>query len=83
MTSLDTTPHAEKVQIDVLRCMRPEKRLQKAIDLAQTSRKLLSEGVRRRHPRYSEDQVRAAVIRLTIGEELFLAAYHQAKDILP
>jgi hypothetical protein len=81
MTSLDTTPHAEKVQIDVFRCMRPEKRLQKAIDLAQTSRKLLSEGVR--HPRYSEDQVRVAVIRLMIGEELFLAAYHQAKDILP
>ncbi len=56
---------------------------QNAIDLAQISRKPLSEGARGRHPEYSEDQVRAAVIRLMIGEGLFLAAYHQAKDILP
>lgn len=83
MRALDTTSHAEKVQLDIFRRMKPEKRLQAAIDLAQTSRKLLKEGVSTRHPKYNEDQIRLAVIRLMLGEELFLAAYPNAKDIMP
>ncbi|UCD86817.1 MAG: hypothetical protein JSV01_03325 [Desulfobacterales bacterium] len=83
MRPLDTTPYAEEIQIEVFRRMGPEKRLQAAVSLAQTSRKLLKEGVRGRHPEYSEDQVRLAVIRLMLGEDLFLSAYAEAKDTLP
>lgn len=83
MPSLDTTPEADRVQLEVFRNMGPEKRLEVAIALSQTSRKLLAEGVRLRHPDYDEEQVRLAVIRLTLPEDLFLAAYPEGKDILP
>jgi hypothetical protein len=63
--------------------MGPEKRLQAAIELAQTSRELLAEGVRRRHPEYGEDEVRLAVIRVLLPEELFAAAYPTAQGIQP
>lgn len=83
MRSLDTTLQAEKVQVEVFRRMKPEMRLQVAIDLAQTSRKLVEEGVYRRHPDYGEDQIRLAAIRLILEEDLFLSAYPEARDILP
>jgi len=83
MSLLDTTPEAERIQLNVLRQMKPEQRLQIAIDLAHTSRKLLMEGVRMRHPDYSEDQIRLAAIRLILKENLFFFAYPEAKDILP
>ena len=60
-----------------------EKGLQAAIALTQTCRKLLIEGVRRRHPEYDERQIRLAVIRLILPEKLFFAAYPEARDILP
>lgn len=80
---LDTSPEAERVQIEIFQKMAPARRLQLAVELAQTSRKLLSAGVRRRHSDYNEEQARLAVIRLTIPEKLFLAAYPHAKDIVP
>jgi hypothetical protein len=83
MRPVDTTPYAEEIQIEIFRRMTPEKRLEAAVNLAQTSRELLKEGVRRRHPEYGEDQVRLAVIRLVLGEDLFLSAYAEAKDTVP
>ena len=83
MSPLDTTPQAEQVQLEIFRRMGPEKRLQAGIALSQTCRKLLAEGVRRRHPEYDEGEVRLAVIRLTLPEDLFLAAYPEERDIRP
>jgi hypothetical protein len=80
---LDTSPEAERVQIEIFRKMTPARRLQLAVELTQTSRNLLAIGVHRRHPDYNQEQVRLAVIRLTIPEKLFLAAYPHAKDIVP
>lgn len=80
---LDTSPDVERVQIEIFRRMSPEKRLQLAVELTNTSRKLLAEGVRLRHPEYDEEMVRLAVIRLILPEELFLAVYPRAGDILP
>lgn len=83
MRLLDTSPEAEKVQIEIFRRMKPEKRLQAAAILSETCRLLLAEGVRKRHPNYNEEQVRLAVIRCMLPEGLFLQAYPNAKDILP
>lgn len=80
---LDTSPEVERIQNEIFRKMAPARRLQLAIELTQTSRKLLTYGVRRRHPEYNDEQVRLATIRLTIPEKLFLAAYPHAKDIVP
>lgn len=80
---LDTSLEVERIQIEIFRKMTPARRLQLAIELTQTSRKLLATGVRYRHPEYDEEQVRLAVIRLTIPEPLFLSAYPHAKEIVP
>ena len=83
MKPLDTTREAEKIQLDIFRRMAPEQRLQAGLALSRTCRELLREGVRRRHPEYDERQVLLAVIRLTLPDDLFSAAYVEARDILP
>lgn len=80
---LDTSPEIERMQNEIFRKMAPARRLQLAIELTQTSRKLLAAGVRRRHPEYDDEKIRLAVIRLTIPEKLFLTAYPHAKEIQP
>lgn len=81
--ALDTTAEAERVQIEVFQRMSPAKRLQAASALYRMARSLMETGVRMRHPDYSDEQVRLAVIRLTLPEKLFLAAYPDAIDIKP
>jgi hypothetical protein len=83
MSPRDTTPQAEQVQLEIFRRMGPEKRLQAGIELSQLCRKLLLEGVRMRHPEYDEREVKLAAIRLTLPEDLFLAAYPEGRDIRP
>jgi hypothetical protein len=83
MRPLDTSPDAEKVQIEIFRRMEPQNRLRSAAYLAEVCRTLLAEGIRRRHPNYNEEQIRLAVIRCLIPEHLFLRAYPDAHDILP
>ena len=83
MRSMDTTAEAEQVQLEIFRRMGPEKRLEAGIALSQMCRKLLAEGVRRRHPEYDEREIKLATIRLTLPEDLFLAAYPEARDIRP
>ena len=83
MRSLDTSSDAEKLQIEIFRRMGPEKRLQSASLLSETCRSLLAEGIRKRHPNYNKEQIRLAVIRCLLPEDLFLRAYPNARDILP
>jgi len=80
---LDTTSEADQLQLEIFRRMGPEKRLQAGIELSQLCRKLLLEGVRMRHPEYDEREVKLAAIRLTLPEDLFLAAYPEGRDIRP
>lgn len=80
---LDTAKDAKKKQIEILRQMGPEARLAAAVELSRMSRRLLEEGVQRRHPDYDERQIRLETIRLTLPKELFLAAYPEAGEILP
>jgi hypothetical protein len=80
---IDTSNDAERVQIEILRRMSPSERLELALDLAATSRELLAQGVRQRHPEYTEDEVRLAVIRILLPEPLFISAYPQAVNIRP
>lgn len=79
----DTAPAVARMQIECFRKMTPQPRLQTAAALRQATRKLLAAGVRHRPPEYSEAQMRLAVIRMTIPEELFLSAYPHASEIVP
>ncbi len=82
MPRLDTTYEADQTQVEIFRRMSPERRIQAGIDLSQTCRKLLETGVRIRHPGYDANRIKLAVIRLQLGEELFLKAYPEGKDVL-
>jgi hypothetical protein len=83
MIVTDTTPEFSRLQVEIFRRMAPEERLRRGLELAQTCLDLMREGVRQRHPQYDEQQIREAVIRLTLPRELFLAAYPQAEETLP
>jgi len=71
----DTTPEAADVQREVWRRMTAEQRDEVGAQLSENVRTIAAEGVRRRHPDYSNDQVRLAVIKLQLGEVLFAQAY--------
>ena len=79
----DTTPEMQAIQIEIYRKMAPEARLAAAFELSAMSRRLLSEGVRRRHPAYSEEEVRVATIRLWLGDDDFRRAYPDAPMVEP
>jgi hypothetical protein len=67
----DTTPEAWGVLLDIYRRMAPSRRLELALQMSDTLRRTVAAGVRSRHPDYSEEQVRLAVCRLWLGEQLF------------
>jgi hypothetical protein len=71
----DTTLEAFHVQVAVLRRLDPSRRLELACQLSDYMREVSASGVRQRHPEYSEEQVRLAVIRLSLGENLFREVY--------
>jgi hypothetical protein len=71
----DTAPQAAAVQLEAYRRMAPVERLRIAFEMSDSVRRLSAAGVRSRHHDYSEEQVRLAVIRLSLGEDLFRKAY--------
>lgn len=83
MRPVDTANKAETAQLEVFKRLGPEGRLRASLQLSQTSRMLLSDGVQRRHPEYNEREIRLATISLILPKKLFLAAYPEAPNILP
>lgn len=83
MKQIDTSSESEKIQIEILRKMRPEQRLNLALQLCEIEKKLLIEGIRSRHPNYSENEINLALIRILLGDELFEKVYPFAKRIKP
>ncbi len=43
----------------------------------------MRDGVRQRHPEYSEEEVRLAFIRLWLGAELYRRAYPAERELEP
>lgn len=78
----DTSLDAARVQHAVYRRMTPERRLRLACQMSDSIRTLSATGVRARHPEYSDRQVTLAVIRMTLGEDLFRRAY-PGEDVRP
>lgn len=75
----DTSPEAAAVQAEVFRRAGPEGRLRMAVEMSEEMARVVEEGVRMRHPEYSDDDVRLAGIRIRLGDELFKAVYPDAK----
>ena len=71
----DTTPEADRVLTEIYRGMTGVRRLELAMRASDSLRTVVAAGVKRRHPEYDDRQVQLAVIRLTLGDELFFKAY--------
>ena len=61
----DTSDEALAVQLDCLRRMTPQERLRRACAWSGQVRRMAFDAIRRRHPDYSEDEVRLKFIELT------------------
>ncbi len=59
--------------------MTPDQRLALAFRMTASLRAIAAAGVRSRHPEYSEEQVKMAVIRMSLGDELFFKVYPDGK----
>ena len=67
----DTTLEAARVQFDVLRRLGTEGRVRLMFDLIENLQATLEAGIHLRHPDYTPEQVRWALVRLRLGELLF------------
>jgi hypothetical protein len=67
MALTDTTPRAAAIQLELYRRADPATRAQIAVDLSEAVRQTTLDGIRRRHPEYSEREVSAAFLRLVYG----------------
>jgi hypothetical protein len=66
----DTSPEALAVQLECFRQMTPHERLQRACAWSGQLRRMAFDAIRRRHPDFSEDDVRLRFIELTYGKPL-------------
>ncbi len=76
--SADTTPGAEKTQLEIIRRMPPWKKLALVDDFNETVRAFAISGLRQRHPDASADQIRRKLADLILGEELANKVYGDA-----
>lgn len=83
MAAADTTGDAARAQLDAYRRMSPSARLRVGLELTELSRRLLTDGIRRRHPEYDGARVRLACLRLWLGPDLFRQAYPGEPELDP
>jgi hypothetical protein len=65
----DTSPRFEALQIDLYRKAGTTRRVAIAVELSDAVRETALAGIRRRHPEYSESEVRDCFLALLYGEE--------------
>ncbi len=71
----DTTLEAFRVQCNIFSRLTPGERLRRTFDLIDFAERLSAAGIRQRHPDYTDEQVRMALIRMRLGDELFKQVY--------
>lgn len=74
MTALDTTAEIAEVQRERLRRLSPAERFAEGARLCVSARRVMRDGIRHRHPEYSDEQVAMALARLLWGDPLYRAA---------
>jgi hypothetical protein len=79
----DTTPAAHLAQVAVWTRLGGEGRLSLAAQLSDDVSAIARAGIARRHPEYSDAEVRFAYLRLRFGDDLFARAYPGAPRLSP
>lgn len=66
----DTDARAREAQIAAARRLGAEGRVRVAAQMSEDARRISIDGMRRRHPEYTDAQARRAVLRIVLGEPL-------------
>jgi 16S rRNA C1402 (ribose-2'-O) methylase RsmI len=69
MHLLDTSTTALERQREAFRRMTPEQRLAVAAEMSDEIRAIAESGIRRRHPDYSDDEIRKELVVILLGRE--------------
>ena len=69
MRARDTSQEAYELQLRRYRAMGDEERAGLALEMSDDIRSVAAEGIRQRHPQYSERDVRKALVALLYGAE--------------
>jgi hypothetical protein len=67
MRAQDTSPAAHELQMRLYRAMSASERCGLALRMSDDVRRIAAEGIRQRHPEYSEHEVRRALLALLYG----------------
>lgn len=70
MHARDTSKDAHAVQVGIYRAMPASRRSEIAMQMSDDMREVARAGIRARHPDYTEDMVRRALVRLLFGAEV-------------
>jgi hypothetical protein len=70
MRPRDTSREAYERQLDAYRRMTPAERSALALEMSDEMRRISAEGIQRRHPDYSEAEVRRALVALLYGRDV-------------
>ena len=79
----DTEAEAHARQIEAYRRMSGSERVAVAFRLNEWARRTTQAGIRSRHPDYTEEQVRRALRRLWLGDELTRQAWPDQELVEP
>ena len=79
MRPRDTSAEAHEIQLEIYRAMAPERRVEVAFELSDSIRQVAVDGIRQRHPEYSDGEVRRAVVALIYGNDLARLAWHESE----
>lgn len=79
----DTTPDAARVQLEVYRRMTGAQRVELGVKLSMAMRRMVLEGIRARHPEYTDEQARLVLFRVLLGDELFRKAWPGERLLAP
>lgn len=81
MPMLDTSSAALERQREAFRRMTPEQRLALAAEMSDEIRALAESGIRGRHPDWTDDEVREALVVILLGRDVaFRARAGRASD---
>lgn len=71
----DTTPEAKRYYFDLLRNATPQFRAEKVHSLSAMVKSISMNGIRMRHPDYTDEQMKFAYLRLIMGKQSFEKAF--------
>ncbi|MBW8015499.1 MAG: hypothetical protein FVQ82_04870 [Planctomycetes bacterium] len=79
----DTTPEAARVQTEIYKNMTGEQRLEIAFKLSNNLRQIVRDGIRHRHPDYTDDMITQAYLTLIMDDTEFVKEAFGGREVQP